>query len=288
MTVFPLKPQADARLEGNSGNDILMTLGPIRTPFGFHSTAKDVIRGVDLSGRRVIITGASSGIGIETAEALAEAGAEITLAVRNPHAGEEVAARLRISTGNPEIHVSRLDLADLHSVRAFASGWSGPLHIIENNAGIMANPELERTKEGFEIQFATNFLGHFLLTARLRNALVAANGARVVSLSSSANTYAPVLFDDPHFRFMPYSPFVAYGQSKTANILFAVEFNTSLGRERDLLECTQSRRYRHQLAKTHRRPEDTARTAEDPAGRRCHICSVGRVAIIGRDRRPVP
>lgn len=213
----------EARLAGESSNDILMTLGPIRTPFGFHSTAKDVIRGVDLSGQRVIITGASSGIGIETAEALAEARAEITLAVRNPDAGEEVAARLRISTGNPEIHVRRLDLADLHSVRAFASAWSGPLHILVNNAGIMANPELERTPKGFEIQFATNFLGHFLLTTGLRNALVAANRARVVSLSSSANTYAPVLFDDPHFRFMPYSPFVAYGQSKTANILFAVE-----------------------------------------------------------------
>jgi hypothetical protein len=141
MTVIPSKRQAEARLEGNSGNDILMTLGPIRTPFGFHSTAKDVIRGIDLSGRRVIITGASSGIGIETAEALAEARAEITLAVRNPHAGEEVAARLRISTGNPEIHVRRLDLADLHSVRAFASAWNGPLHILVNNAGIMANPE---------------------------------------------------------------------------------------------------------------------------------------------------
>jgi NAD(P)-dependent dehydrogenase (short-subunit alcohol dehydrogenase family) len=204
-------------------NDILMTLGPIRTPFGFHSTAKDVIRGVDLSGKRVIITGASSGIGIETAEALAEARAEITLAVRNPQAGEEVAARLRTSTGNPEIHVRRLNLADLHSVRAFASAWSGPLHILVNNAGIMANPELERTPQGFEIQFATNFLGHFLLTTGLRHALVAGNRARVVSVSSSANTYAPVLFDDPHFRFMPYSPFVAYGQSKTANILFAVE-----------------------------------------------------------------
>ena len=94
-----------------------------------------------LSGKRVIITGASSGIGIETAEALAEARAEITLAVRNPDAGEEVAARLRISTGNPEIHVRRLDLADLHSVRAFSSAWSGPLHILVNNAGIMANPE---------------------------------------------------------------------------------------------------------------------------------------------------
>jgi NAD(P)-dependent dehydrogenase (short-subunit alcohol dehydrogenase family) len=235
----------------------------------------------------VIITGASSGIGIETAEALAEARAEITLAVRNPDAGEEVAARLRISTGNPEIHVRRLDLADLHSVRAFSSAWSGPLHILVNNAGIMANPELERTPKGFEIQFATNFLGHFLLTTGLRNALVAANGARVVSLSSSANTYAPVLFDGPHFRFMPYSPFVAYGQSKTANILFAVELTRRWAANCIFSNALNPGAIATNLSETHRRPEDTTRTAEDPARRRCHICSVGRVAIIGRGRRPV-
>jgi NAD(P)-dependent dehydrogenase (short-subunit alcohol dehydrogenase family) len=198
-------------------------LSLIRTPFGFHSTAKEVIRGIDLSRRRAIVTGASSGIGIETAEALAQSGAEVTLAVRQPAAGEEVAARIRTATGNPNVHVRELDLADLDSVRSFVASWSGPLHILVNNAGIMANPEVERTARGYELQFATNFLGHFALTNLLHKSMVAANGARVVSVSSNAHMYSPVLFDDPHFRFVPYAPFVAYGQSKTACVLFAVE-----------------------------------------------------------------
>jgi NAD(P)-dependent dehydrogenase (short-subunit alcohol dehydrogenase family) len=198
-------------------------LSLIRTPFGFHSTAKEVIRGIDLSRKRAIVTGASSGIGIETAEALAQSGAEVTLAVRQPAAGEEVAARIRTATGNPNVHVRELDLADLDSVRSFVSSWSGPLHILVNNAGIMANPEVERTRRGYELQFATNFLGHFALTNGLHKSMVAANGARVVSVSSNAHMYSPVLFDDPHFRFVPYAPFVAYGQSKTACVLFAVE-----------------------------------------------------------------
>jgi NAD(P)-dependent dehydrogenase (short-subunit alcohol dehydrogenase family) len=198
-------------------------LSLIRTPFGFHSTAKEVIRGIDLSRKRAIVTGASSGIGIETAEALAQSGAEVTLAVRQPAAGEEVAARIRTATGNPNVYVRELDLADLDSVRSFVSSWSGPLHILVNNAGIMANPEVERTARGYELQFATNFLGHFALTNGLHKSMVAANGARVVSVSSNAHMYSPVLFDDPHFRFVPYAPFVAYGQSKTACVLFAVE-----------------------------------------------------------------
>jgi NAD(P)-dependent dehydrogenase (short-subunit alcohol dehydrogenase family) len=198
-------------------------LSLIRTPFGFHSTAKEVIRGIDLSRKRAIVTGASSGIGIETAEALAQSGAEVTLAVRQPAAGEEVAARIRTATGNPNVHVRELDLADLDSVRSFVASWSGPLHILVNNAGIMANPEVERTARGYELQFATNFLGHFALTNGLHKSMVAANGARVVSVSSNAHMYSPVLFDDPHFRFVPYAPFVAYGQSKTACVLFAVE-----------------------------------------------------------------
>jgi NAD(P)-dependent dehydrogenase (short-subunit alcohol dehydrogenase family) len=198
-------------------------MAPIRTPFGFHSTAKDVIRGIDLTGKRAIVTGASSGIGVSTAEALAGAGAEVTLAVRRVDAGEEVAKRLRASTGNPKISVRELDLADLGSVRDFVAAWRGPLHILINNAGIMAVPEVQRTPQGYEIQFATNFLGHFALTTGLRGALESAHGARVVCVSSNAHMYSPVLFDDPHFRFIPYTPFVAYGQSKTADILLAVE-----------------------------------------------------------------
>jgi NAD(P)-dependent dehydrogenase (short-subunit alcohol dehydrogenase family) len=203
--------------------NIPMSNSPITTPFGFHSTAKEVIRGIDLSGKRAIVTGASSGIGIETADALAQAGADVTLAVRRPDAGELVAERIRKSTGNSKIQVRALDLADLDSLRAFVSAWSEPLHILVNNAGIMANPEVERTPQGYEMQFATNFLGHFALTIGLHRALISAKRARVVSVSSNAHMYSPVLFDDPHFRFIPYAPFVAYGQSKTACILFAVE-----------------------------------------------------------------
>jgi NAD(P)-dependent dehydrogenase (short-subunit alcohol dehydrogenase family) len=195
----------------------------IQTPFGFTSTAADVVRGVDLAGKRVVITGGAAGIGIETARALATAGAEITLAVRRVAAASAVAAELAAGTGNPKIQVLALDVADPASVRHFASRWSGPLHILVNNAGVMAIPELQRTPQGWEMQFATNHLGHFALTVGLHRALAAAQGARVVAVSSSAHMMSPVLFDDPHFNFMPYVPFVAYGQSKTAMILMAVE-----------------------------------------------------------------
>jgi NAD(P)-dependent dehydrogenase (short-subunit alcohol dehydrogenase family) len=195
----------------------------IKTPFGFGSTAAEVIEGIDLTGKRVIVTGGASGIGIETARALAGAGAEITLAVRRIDAGEKVAAEIRETTGNPNVLIRPIDLSDQKSVRAFVAGWTGPLHILINNAGIMALPELERTPEGWEMQFATNFLGHFALTIGLHDALAAAKGARIVSVSSSANTISPVIFDDLHFNFLPYVPFVAYGQSKTAAILLAVE-----------------------------------------------------------------
>jgi len=194
----------------------------ITTPFGFGSTADEVIAGVDLRGRRAIVTGASSGIGIETARALASAGAEVTLAVRNLEAGREVAKAISASTKNAHVYVGHLELSDQRSVQAFTAGWRGLLHILVNNAGIMALPALERSLEGWEMQFATNFMGHFALTWGLHGALVAAEGARIVSLSSSGSLFAPVLFGDPHFRFVPYTPFVAYGQSKTACALLAV------------------------------------------------------------------
>ncbi len=193
------------------------------TPFGFTSTANDVLRGVDLSGKRAIVTGASSGIGIETARALACAGAEVTLAVRNLDAGRRVAAQINAANGNDNARVAYIDLSDQHSIKDFAARWHGPLHILVNNGGIMALPELARTREGWEMQFATNFAGHFALTVGLHAALAAANGARIVSVSSSGNLIAPVVFDDLHFDFMPYNPLVAYGQSKTACALLAIE-----------------------------------------------------------------
>jgi len=194
----------------------------IATPFGAQSTAAEVIAGIDLTGRRTIVTGGASGIGIETARALAGAGAEVTLAVRNTEAGEHTAADIIASTGNKQVFVAPLDLADQDSVAAFVAGWDGPLHILVNNAGIMASP-LMRTPQGWEMQFATNHLGHFALAAGLHHALAAVGGARVVSVSSSAHHRSPVVFDDIHFEHRPYEPFEAYGQSKTANVLFGVE-----------------------------------------------------------------
>jgi NAD(P)-dependent dehydrogenase (short-subunit alcohol dehydrogenase family) len=191
-------------------------------PFDARSTAADVIAGVDLTGRRAVVTGGSSGIGVETARALASAGAEVTLAVRDVAAGERTAADLTSATGNPRISVAPLDLADRSSVRSFVTGWDGPLHILVNNAGVMACPE-SRTAEGWELQFATNHLGHFALTRGLQPALRAAQGARVVSVSSAAHLRSPVVFDDIHFQRRAYDPWLAYGQSKTANVLFAVE-----------------------------------------------------------------
>ena len=194
----------------------------IITPFGFGSTAAEVIADVDLSGKRCIVTGGASGIGIETSRALAAAGATVTLAVRRPEPTESIAADLRAFTGNPAIDVRFLDLSDLRSVRRFVDGWRGPLHILVNNAGIMAMPERELTPQGFELQFGTNFLGHFALTVWLHQALIDARGARVVSLSSSGHLFCPVIFDDLNFDFIPYTPFGAYGQSKTATAVLAV------------------------------------------------------------------
>ncbi|MFC4530444.1 SDR family NAD(P)-dependent oxidoreductase [Sphaerisporangium dianthi] len=195
----------------------------LRTPFGFASTADEVLSGVDLSGARALVTGATSGVGAETARALAAAGASVVLGVRDVAAGERAAARISEATGNKDVAAGRLDLADLASVRGFAAAWDGPLHMLVNNAGIMALPELTRTAEGREMQFAVNFLGHFALTTRLHGALARAGGARVVSLSSNAHTYCPLVFDDLDHRFRPYDPIGAYGESKTADVLLAVE-----------------------------------------------------------------
>jgi NAD(P)-dependent dehydrogenase (short-subunit alcohol dehydrogenase family) len=194
----------------------------ITTPFDAQSTAAEVIAGIDLTGHRAVVTGGASGIGVETARALASAGAEVTLAVRNTDAGRATAEDITASTGNKQIHVAPLDLADQRSVTAFVADWDGPLHILVNNAGVMASPEM-RTPEGWELQFATNHLGHFALAAGLHAALTAAGGARVVSVSSSAHRRSPVVFEDIHFRERAYEPWLAYGQSKTANVLFAVE-----------------------------------------------------------------
>ncbi|MCC4318157.1 SDR family NAD(P)-dependent oxidoreductase [Streptomyces malaysiensis] len=268
----------------------------ITTPFDVRSTAAEVIDGVDLSGRRAVVTGAASGIGIETARALAGAGAEVTLAVRNLDVGARVAEDITATTGNKRLYVAHLDLADRASVAAFADGWDGPLHILVNNAGVMALPG-GRTPEGWDRQFTVNHLGHFALARGLHGALAAAGSAtaapsaaaarpvgpaasatsagsagfpespgsagsvgfpgsagsagfpgfpgsagsagsagspgtpgtpasaRIVVVSSAAHLRSPVVFDDLHFDYRPYEPMLAYGQSKTANVLFAVGAN---------------------------------------------------------------
>ena len=195
----------------------------ITTPFGATSTAAEVIAGIDLRGKRAIVTGGSSGIGVETARELARAGAAVTLAVRNTEAGVRVAADIITSTGNEEVDVSELDLSSRESVAAFVHDWDEVLDILVNNAGIMALPELELTTGGWELQFATNHIGHFALTLGLHGALAAAGAARIVSLSSRGHLRSPVVFEDINFSSRPYDPWLAYGQSKTANILFAVE-----------------------------------------------------------------
>jgi len=194
----------------------------ITTPFGFESTAAEVAAGIDLSGTRAIVTGAASGIGVETARALAGAGADVTLAVRDTGAGARTAADIAAATGSDALHVERLDLADRASVAAFAAGWEGPLHLLVNNAGVMAIQELTRDGDGHEMQFSTNHLGHFALALGLHDALAADGAARIVSVSSSGHLRSPVVFDDIDYRFREYDPFGAYGQSKTANVLFAV------------------------------------------------------------------
>jgi NAD(P)-dependent dehydrogenase (short-subunit alcohol dehydrogenase family) len=148
----------------------------------------------------------------------------VTIAVRNVDAGREAAAGIAASLGKSfPVTVAPLDLADLDSVREFVAAWEGPLHLLVNNAGVMAIPELQRSAQGWEIQLATNHLGHFALALGLHDALAAVGGARIVAVSSSGHHASPVVFDDINYENRPYDPWGAYGQSKTANVLFAVE-----------------------------------------------------------------
>ena len=194
----------------------------VTTPFTRDSTADEVLAGVDLHGRRAIVTGATSGIGAETARALASAGAEVSVAVEDLEDGERTAAEMSSKTGNRRVLVSRLELADRSSVAVFAAAWAGPLHILVNNAGIKAPPDLTRTSDDWGIQFAANHLGHFELALGLYKTLAAAGRARIVSVSSGRHLLSPVIFDDPHVAFRPYDRWPAYAQSKTANVLFAL------------------------------------------------------------------
>jgi NAD(P)-dependent dehydrogenase (short-subunit alcohol dehydrogenase family) len=197
-------------MDHNLDNDL------VRTPFGATTTAAEVVAGLDLAGRRMVVTGGGSGIGIETVRALAAAGAEVTIAAR------DVAAARSAAAGLERVSVQPLDLTDLDSIATFVTGWHGPLHALVLNAGVMASP-LIRTKAGWELQFATNHLGHFALATGLHGVLRAAAGARVVVVSSVGHVNGDIIWDDPNFERHDYDPWAAYSQSKTANVLFAVE-----------------------------------------------------------------
>ncbi len=200
-----------------------MTL--LKTNFGFHSTADEVISGIDLTGKRAIVTGGASGIGIETVKTLAKAGAEVTIAARNVEAGKKVANEIIATTRNIKIHVAQLDLDSLTSINSFADNWNGALDILINNAGVMAIPDLQKTTEGIEMQFMTNHLGHFALAVGLHDALKSAGSARIVVVASNGHLFSPVVFDDINFLFRAYEPWASYGQAKSACILFAVGAN---------------------------------------------------------------
>ncbi|MFF4974409.1 SDR family NAD(P)-dependent oxidoreductase [Streptomyces sp. NPDC001083] len=186
------------------------------TPFGKRATAAEVIDGVDLSGRRMIVTGGSSGLGVETVRALAGAGARVTVATRDPAAAEPLVKEF------PGVEAVALDLGDLASVRSFCDAWSGPLDGLVANAGVMMLPTRQVNAQGWEMQLAINYLGHFALAVGLEDALREAEKPRVVVVSSGAQLRAGFDFDDPQFERRPYDPFVAYAQSKTADVLLAV------------------------------------------------------------------
>ncbi|MBK4217905.1 SDR family NAD(P)-dependent oxidoreductase [Paracoccus caeni] len=195
--------------------------------FGAEATADDVLAGVDLSGKRILLTGVSAGLGAETARALVAHGADVVGAARNSDKARAATEALQTAArqGVGSLEPITLDLASLTSVRTAADALLGdgrPFDVVIANAGVMATPQ-GRTADGFETQFGTNHLGHFVLINRIAPLLKP--GGRVVNLSSAGHHAADVDLDDPNFDRLPYDPFLAYGRSKTANILFAVEFD---------------------------------------------------------------
>ena len=191
--------------------------------------AAEIAEDHDLTGRTVVITGAATGIGIETAKALAAAGAEVTIAVRNREAGEKAAAGINADIGAERVKVGALDLSDLASVAGFVSAWGdAPLNVLINNAGVMACPQ-SYTANDLEMQVGTNHFGHFLLgvglTRALMNGAEEGRSARLVSLSSSGHRRGGINWDDVHYRTRRYDKWESYGQSKTANALFAVGYH---------------------------------------------------------------
>jgi len=201
----------------------------ITSPFGMFTPAREVVAGHDLSGLTAIVTGAATGIGVETVRALAEAGADVVIAARKPDLAQAAIADIE-TTAPGKVRFEMLDLSELASIRAFGERWGGkPLNILINNAAVMACP-LDRTKDGFEMQIGTNHFGHFLLGTLLAPALVAGadkagKTSRLVSLSSIGHRRSDINWEDPNYITRPYEKWESYGQAKTANSLFAVGFH---------------------------------------------------------------
>jgi NAD(P)-dependent dehydrogenase (short-subunit alcohol dehydrogenase family) len=197
------------------------------TSFGATSTTDDVLSGVNLKDKRILVTGVSAGIGVETARSLAAHGAQVVGAARDLNKAKAATEQVRkeaVANGGG-FELIELDLANLKSVRACADrllAKGEPFDVVIANAGVMATP-FGHTADGFETQFGTNHLGHFVLVNRIAHLIRA--GGRLINLSSAGHRYANVDLDDPNFEHTPYDPFVAYGRSKTANILFAVAFD---------------------------------------------------------------
>src|ERR1700757_1372254 len=197
------------------------------TPFGATSTTDDVLSGVNLKGKRILVTGVSAGLGVETARSLAAHGAHVVGAARDLNKAKTATEQVRndAAANGGSLELVELDLANLKSVRACADALlakSEPFDVIIANAGVMATP-FGKTADGFETQFGTNHLGHFVLVNRIAPLL--RTGGRLINLASAGHRFANIDLEDPNFEHTPYDPWVAYGRSKTANILFAVAFD---------------------------------------------------------------
>ena len=197
------------------------------TPFGATSTTDDVLSGVNLKGKRILVTGASAGLGVETARSLAAHGAHVVGAARDLNKATTATGQVRndAAANGGSLELVELDLANLKSVRGCSDrllAKAEPFDVVIANAGVMATP-FGHTADGFETQFGTNHLGHFILVNRITSLI--RDGGRLINLSSSGHRYSNVDLEDPSFEHTPYEPFVAYGRSKTANILFAVAFD---------------------------------------------------------------
>ena len=193
--------------------------------YGAETTTDEVLEGVSLQGRHFMVTGASSGLGEETVRALSSAGAKVTMVARNSDKLDAAADRIRTSVPTTDLQTGLVDLADLSSIRSYAEEYlqeDAPIDVLINNAGVMACPFMT-TKDGFEMQFGTNHLGHFLLTNLLMPAIRSGQNPRIINLSSAGHTHSDVSLDDPNFETSEYNAWESYGRSKSANIHFTRE-----------------------------------------------------------------